>query len=182
MPRLMLKEPKQKMELNEYEGAAQDFKAAKQIDPSYNGLSQRIHEADREHKKSLRKDYYKILEISKDSTEDEIKKAYRKLALKWHPDKNGESEETMKQAEIKFKDISESYSILSDPTKRKRFDTGADLEEDYGSGYGGGGAGFDPNIIFQTFFGGGGGGDQFGGSRGFGGNGGGGVHFQFSRR
>lgn len=71
------------------------------------------------------KDYYKILEINKDATQDEIKKAYRKLSIKWHPDKfSTESEEKQKEAEEKFKDISEAYSILSDENKRKQYDSG----------------------------------------------------------
>jgi len=161
-----------RMELEEYLEAGNDFKQAKQLDPSAQGLGQRIQEADREHKKSLRKDYYKILEIEKTADENEIKKAYRKLALKWHPDKNGQTEEARLTAETKFKDINEAYSILSDPQKKKRFDVGADLEDDFSGGFGGGGV--DPNVIFRTFFGGGGGG---GGDDGFGSFGGGGGPF-----
>lgn len=55
--------------------------------------------------------YYEVLEIKKSSSETEIKKAYRKLALKWHPDKNPNNQ---KEAEIKFKEISEAYEVLSD--------------------------------------------------------------------
>ncbi len=64
------------------------------------------------------KDYYKILEVSKESSEEEIKKAYRKLAKKFHPDKNPEN----KKAEESFKEISEAYDVLSNPEKRKKFD------------------------------------------------------------
>lgn len=63
------------------------------------------------------KDYYKVLGVERNATEDEIKKAYRKLAVKYHPDKNpGDS-----QAEDKFKDINEAYQVLSDPEKRSRY-------------------------------------------------------------
>jgi curved DNA-binding protein len=63
------------------------------------------------------KDYYKILGVNRDATEDEIKKAYRKLAIKYHPDKNpGDN-----QAEDKFKEINEAYQVLSDPDKRSRY-------------------------------------------------------------
>ena len=65
-------------------------------------------------------DYYKILGIQKNATKKEIKKAYRRLALKWHPDKN--SGPNKKSAEEKFKSISEAYQILSDPQKRKDYD------------------------------------------------------------
>ena len=64
------------------------------------------------------KDYYKILGIEKNAEEDEIKKAYRKLAKQWHPDKNPDN----KKAEDRFKQISEAYDVLSDVTKRKKFD------------------------------------------------------------
>ena len=64
-------------------------------------------------------DYYKILGVSKNANSDEIKKAYRKLALKYHPDKNNGN----KDYEAKFKDISEAYAVLSDPEKRNQYDT-----------------------------------------------------------
>ncbi|CAF0827972.1 unnamed protein product [Rotaria sordida] len=64
-------------------------------------------------------DFYEMLEIEKTATDDEIKKAYRRLALKWHPDKNLSSK---KQAEEKFKLISEAYEVLSDKDKRRKYD------------------------------------------------------------
>lgn len=64
------------------------------------------------------KDYYSILEINKSATADEIKKAFRKLAVKYHPDRNPDN----KQAEEKFKEISEAYEVLGDPDKRKKYD------------------------------------------------------------
>lgn len=63
------------------------------------------------------KDYYKILGVSKTATDDELKKAYRKLALKFHPDKN-----QAPGAEEKFKQIGEAYDVLSDPRKRQIYD------------------------------------------------------------
>jgi curved DNA-binding protein len=63
------------------------------------------------------KDYYQILGVSKNSTPDELKKAYRKLARKYHPDTNKD-----KDAESKFKDISEAYDVLSDPDKKSKYD------------------------------------------------------------
>ncbi|MBT8334273.1 MAG: DnaJ domain-containing protein, partial [Deltaproteobacteria bacterium] len=63
-------------------------------------------------------DYYEILGVSKTSSSEEIKKVYRKLALKYHPDTNSGN----KEAEEKFKQISEAYAVLSDPEKRKQYD------------------------------------------------------------
>jgi DnaJ family protein C protein 7 len=172
--------------LEEFEDAMKDLKQAKQIDPSYQGLNQKLQQTELERKKAARKDYYKLLELAKDCGEDEVRKAYKKLALKWHPDKNRESEEQTKVAEAIFKDISEAYAVLSDPQKKRRYDAGQDIEDE-GFGGGGFGGGMDPNVIFQTFFGGGGGGggSNFGGGFPFGGaqqQQNGGFSFSFSRR
>jgi len=67
---------------------------------------------------ATKRDYYEVLSVSRNASKDEIKSAYRKLALKYHPDRNKSSE-----AEEKFKEISEAYAVLSDQEKRKRYDT-----------------------------------------------------------
>src|SRR3984885_9874207 len=67
-----------------------------------------------------RPDYYKVLGVGKNATEDEIKKAYRKLARKYHPDRNAGD----KQAEERFKEISQAHDVLSDAEKRKQYDRG----------------------------------------------------------
>lgn len=69
-----------------------------------------------------RQDYYKTLGVPRDAADDQLKRAYRKLALKFHPDKNQGNPE----AEAKFKDISEAYEVLSDSRKRQIYDAGAD--------------------------------------------------------
>ena len=63
------------------------------------------------------KNFYEVLGVKEDASDAEIKKAYRKLAIKWHPDKNPDNK---KEAEEKFKCISEAYNLLSDPEKKKR--------------------------------------------------------------
>ena len=91
------------------------------------------------------KDYYEILGVSKEATPEEIRKAYRKLALKWHPDKHVDDK---KEAEEKFKEIAEAYSVLSDPDKKREYDTGGvDFEgfADFDN--------FDPFAMFESFFG-----------------------------
>lgn len=65
------------------------------------------------------KKHYEVLGISRDSTTDEVRKAYRKLALEWHPDKN---QTRIEEAEVKFKEISEAYQVLSDPHERSWYD------------------------------------------------------------
>lgn len=98
----------------------------------------------------MKKDYYSILEIDKTATKDEIKKAYRKLAIKYHPDKN----QGDKDAEEKFKEITEAYEILSDETKKSNYDNYGDPSG--GGNFGDFSGGF--SDIFGDIFGGFGGG------------------------
>ena len=110
-----------------------------------------------------KRDYYEVLGVDKNASEDEIKKAYRKIAIKYHPDRNPGD----KNAEEKFKEAAEAYDVLHDPQKRQQYDQfGFD-----GPGMGGFGGGFSGGFsmddIFSMF------GDVFGGRGGFGGFGGG---------
>ena len=116
----------------------------------------------------MAKDFYKILGVEKTATPEEIKKAYRKMALKYHPDRNPDN----KEAEEKFKAAAEAYSVLKDPEKRQRYDQFGEAGLDGQGGFGGfGGGGFSMDDIFAQFgdiFGGhfGGGFSGFGGGRG----------------
>lgn len=103
-----------------------------------------------------KRDYYEVLGVEKGATEDEIKKAYRKLARKYHPDVNKDNPQ---EAEAKFKEINEAYSVLSDPQKRAAYDQygHAATDPNFGAGgFGGfGDMGFDGfGDIFDMFFGG----------------------------
>ena len=109
-----------------------------------------------------KRDYYEVIGVDKNASANDIKKAYRKLAIQYHPDKNPGD----KEAEEKFKEAAEAYSVLSDADKKARYDQ-VGFEGVSGAGAGGfSGAGMDMNDIFSMF------GDIFGGRGGFGGFGG----------
>ncbi len=101
-----------------------------------------------------KKDYYELLGLQKGASDDDIKKAFRKLAIKYHPDKN----QGDKEAEEKFKEINEAYQILSDPEKKANYDQYGTADFN-GGGFGGGGFDFNDmggfGDIFESFFGGG---------------------------
>lgn len=172
----------------DWEEAVRAYKSIQEQNPEEPNIAKDIRNAELELKKSKRKDHYKILGVDKDASEHEIKRAYKKLAVKHHPDKNPGNAE----AEEKFKDISEAHEVLTDPQKRQHFDSGVDLM-DPSEGFGGGGFGggfpggmgggmgggvqIDPEMLFNMMNGGGGmgggrgGGNPFGGGMGGGGRG-----------
>ena len=82
----------------------------------------------------MKEDYYKILGISKDASQSEIKKAYRKKAIQFHPDKNPDD----KNAEVEFKKAAEAYEVLSNPEKKSRYDQYGHSAFDGSQGFGGG--------------------------------------------
>ncbi|MVN91062.1 molecular chaperone DnaJ [Mucilaginibacter aquatilis] len=122
-----------------------------------------------------KRDYYDVLGVQRGASEDEVKKAYRKMAIKYHPDKNPGD----KAAEEAFKEAAEAYEVLSKPDKRQRYDQfghAANAQSANGGGYGGQGMNMDDIFSqfgdifgggspFEGFFGGGGGGRQQGGGR-----------------
>ena len=131
-----------------------------------------------------KRDYYEVLGVNKSATDAEIKKAYRKLAKKYHPDMNKDNP----KAEELFKEVTEAYEVLSDKEKRKLYDQFGHAAFDEGAGqggaYGAGGQGFGSGFGGQGFRGGFSGGGGFGnssfggfGSGNFGGGGGGSFHF-----
>ncbi|PGH20428.1 hypothetical protein AJ80_03573 [Polytolypa hystricis UAMH7299] len=174
-----------------WEEAVRELKSISESHPGEKGIAKEIHNAEWELKKSQRKDYYKILGVDKDASDHEIKKAYRRMAIQHHPDKNRDAEKD----DTLFKEIGEAYEILSDPQKRAAYDNGDDLIDPsdmfggrgggasfshmggmggMGGGMGGmGGMGgqnirIDPNILFNMMNGGGGGGFSTAGGHPFG--------------
>ncbi len=119
-----------------------------------------------------KRDYYEVLGVDKKASAADIKKAYRKIAIKYHPDRQGDkSDAEKKEAEEKFKEAAEAYAVLSDEQKRQQYDQFGFDGPNFGGGGGfggfGGAGGFSMDDIFDMF------GDVFGGRGGFGGFGGG---------
>ena len=121
-------------------------------------VAEKVRQAKVAMKRAGRKDLYKILGVTQTASDDDIRKAYRKLALKWHPDRHSsKSDEERAHAEVMFKDLAEAYEVLNDREKRKRYDSGVELQDldnphaTPGGDDGGGIGGIDPEVIFQMF-------------------------------
>ena len=145
--------------LGDYESAEQSVRRAQTLDPSMN-LNAKVKNYSQLAKKAKNKDFYKILGVEKSASTADIKKAYRKLAMKYHPDKNQGSKEEQEVAEKKFKEISEAYNVLSDENKKRQYDMGGYDPTGSNSGFNHGFGQFDDlfggddgHPIFQMFFG-----------------------------
>lgn len=139
------------MELESYEEALQDYNRVKDLDPRTANIDTSISLARQRASNAGKKDYYKILEVEKNVTEEQLKRAYRQKALRCHPDKNADTPEKSLQSEKLFKDVNEAYAVLSDPVKRQKYDAGllgVQLSEAAR-----GGKPIDPMQVFQMFFG-----------------------------
>jgi DnaJ family protein C protein 7 len=149
------------MVLKMFDEARFDYQKVKEAEPSNKDVVRLLEEAKKEEQKAKKRDYYSILGVEKGASPDEIRKAYKKLALKWHPDRNNTSEEQKKMAEKTFRDINDAYSVLSDAQKKQQYDSGMDpLNPEEAQGMDGSGMHFGGGAedIFKMFFGGGGGG------------------------
>ncbi|PRP79252.1 DNAJ heat shock N-terminal domain-containing protein [Planoprotostelium fungivorum] len=141
------------LKLEQFQEAINAYNKAHEKQPQNQHIAQGLNNARRLQKMSERKDYYKILGINKVATDREIRKAYRLLAVKWHPDKHDDKE----MARVKYIEVTEAYEVLTDDEKKRRYDNGEDLDQPQ-------------NPHFHNPFG--GGGFPFGG--------GGGNHFHFN--
>ncbi|XP_006639060.2 dnaJ homolog subfamily C isoform X1 [Lepisosteus oculatus] len=109
----------------QYEEAVRDYESARENNENDREISEGLERAQRLLKQSQKRDYYKILGVKRSAQKKEIIKAYRKLALQWHPDNFQDSEEK-KKAEKKFIDIASAKEVLTDPEMRRKFDQGED--------------------------------------------------------
>ena len=119
--------------LDRFEEALHDYNTVKNANPTFPNVDQAIFDTKERMKYVRKKDYYQVLGLQRTATDVDVKKAYRQLAMKWHPDKNSDTQEKRIQSEKMIKDINEAYSVLSDTEKRRKYDVGMDIDgEDMG--------------------------------------------------
>ncbi|KAI8740147.1 dnaJ subfamily C member 3 isoform X2 [Biomphalaria glabrata] len=108
----------------DYEAAIRELQGAQEVDQNNRRVQEALNKAQKLQKQSKKRDYYKILKVKRNASKKEILKAYRKLAVQWHPDKHeGEEKE---RAQKVFIDLAAAKEVLTDPEKRQRFDNGED--------------------------------------------------------
>jgi DnaJ family protein C protein 7 len=147
--------------LNLIEDAIRDFERSLKIE-ALDSVQEELKMARVSLKRSKQTSFYSLLQVSVTASVDDIKRAYRKLAMQWHPDRQTGPPAALKAAEDKFKKITEAYEVLSDAEKKRKYDLGYELDEinsgaDHHPGHGrsgGGGAYRDQSDIFNMFFGG----------------------------
>lgn len=123
-PNVLCERAEAYLETEMYDDAIRDYQAALEVDETLNRAREGLDKAKKLQKQSERRDYYKILGVKKSATKQEIVKAYRKAAQKWHPDNFHDDEK--KIAEKKFIDVAAAKEVLTDPEKRQQFDNGED--------------------------------------------------------
>lgn len=144
--------------IRDYE-AIMDFAEKRGDEVQMEEMKKKLREAKVQLKRSKQKDFYKILNVARDATDSEIKKSYRKSALRWHPDRHANSSEEEKvEAEKVFRDVNLAYEILSDPQKKAKYDSGVEIEDldnphagHHGYGGMGGHGNFDHDMLFEMF-------------------------------
>ncbi|KAL1303258.1 hypothetical protein AAFC00_006672 [Neodothiora populina] len=187
LPALIGKATRQ-LDADDFEPAIHTLNQAKELHPQSQKVNELLQKAQTLLKRSRQKDYYKILGVSRDADDRDIKRAYRKLTKEFHPDKAAQAGVGPEEAQKKMASINEAYEVLSDPELKARFDNGDDPNDQTQGGGGGGnpfqgspfgrGPGGQP-VFFQQRGGGGGGGAQFKFQQGGGGGGGGAGGFNF---
>lgn len=123
---------KQQLDADEFEAAMGTLNEAKEHHPESRKVQTLLQEAATLLKRSKQKDYYKVLGVGRDADEREIKKAFRKLTLKFHPDKAAAQNITPEDAQKKMSAINEAYEVLGDPELKARFDRGDDPNDQQG--------------------------------------------------
>jgi DnaJ family protein C protein 3 len=122
----LLAKAKQQLDDDDFEPAIHTLKEAKEHHGDKQKIDQMMNEAQTLLRRSKQKDYYKVLGVTRDADEREIKKAYRSLTKKYHPDKANMQGISKEEAEKKMASINEAYEVLSDPELKARFDRGDD--------------------------------------------------------
>lgn len=153
------KKGKLEMELGDPEAAEKSMVKAKSLDNTLT-IDNELKQLSKKVKELNKKDFYGALGLTKDATIDQIKKAYKELVRKWHPDKHANNPETKEKADKKFKEINEAYTVLSDPKKKQQYDLmGGSSQEDFDGNFGGfshhptqGMGGVPMSQVFQMFF------------------------------
>ena len=153
------KKGKLEKDLGDPESAEKSMIKAKNLDSTLN-IDHELKALASKVKSMNKKDYYGTLGLKKEATPEQIKKAYKELVRKWHPDKHTSDEAAKEKADKKFKEINEAYSILNDPKKKQQYDL-MGPDQDFNSGFNsgsysdmfsGGSGGIPVNQIFQMFF------------------------------